>query len=246
MLNKYIVSSIILVVVILFSYVFNFYYILDFDISKKTSDWTNFSGYVGGLLGPLFSFVTIILLIRSLELQINTSKHLENELEAVYKTEFFRAFEAQFQSMITMQRDILQLLEFTFADESTGGTEVLYNVDAVRRLEDSVQLFKDKGLSDKYIKNYLELIDTKEILFNTVRSFSVVIKLIFTKLRNDNGFSAEIRKEHMITTINMTPFSQLRLLLICMQFLESHHSEYLNTNEELISTLKELGLNEKY
>lgn len=241
MIFRYLLFSGIFICITIFSYIYNFYYLLDYKISNSPGDWSDFSSYIGGLLSPIFSFLTIILLIRSLDLQKQSNKNLEYELEAVYKTEYIRSFESQLHAMIGTQRDTFQLLELNFDEK-----EHLFNVEAVRKLEDRIHFLKSENKNPEEIENYLFDIDKKEHIYNILRSFSVIIKLVFDKLSDEKGFNCESRKDHIKTVINMTAFSQLRLLLICMQFIDTPHSKYLNKNKELNNTLKELGLKKSY
>ena len=66
--------------------------------------------------------------------------------------------------------------------------------------------------------------------------------IVSDKLSDSEGFSAKDREAHFKTLINLTDFAQLRLTLICIQFLDYQSSTYLTSHEEFKGVAKELGL----
>ena len=74
---------------VIFSFVLNFH---TQSISDELQDWNNFGGYVGGTLGPLLSFLSVVLLIKTLELQRKSSKSLEDEIERTKQQDKLKTF----------------------------------------------------------------------------------------------------------------------------------------------------------
>ncbi|WP_282807435.1 hypothetical protein [Hafnia alvei] len=45
-----------------------------YPVSEKTSDWSNFGSYIGGVAGPILSFISIILVIETIKQTQNNHK----------------------------------------------------------------------------------------------------------------------------------------------------------------------------
>ena len=65
--------------------------------------------------------------------------------------------------------------------------------------------------------------------------------MITEKVTNENGFEPVERKNQFKTLISFTEFSQLRLIMISMQFMDWEAAKYLKENDEFIEVLKDLG-----
>ena len=76
-----------------------------------------------------------------------------------------------------------------------------------------------------------------------VRSFYIAVKIVTDKLSEEQGFDSHDRLVHLQTLINFTDFSQLRLILIIIQFMNFKSVQYLKTNAEFNEVLNEVGLN---
>ena len=87
---------------VIFSFVLNFH---TQSISDELQDWNNFGGYVGGTLGPLLSFLSVVLLIKTLELQRKSSKSLEDEIERTKQQDKLKTFESHFFNMVSSQKN---------------------------------------------------------------------------------------------------------------------------------------------
>jgi hypothetical protein len=69
-----------------------------------------------------------------------------------------------------------------------------------------------------------------------------MVMMISEKLSDAEGFKFEDRKAHFLTLVNFTDFSQLRLIMVCVQFMDYQSTEYLKSSHELKSVIEELGL----
>jgi uncharacterized membrane protein len=74
-----VVSALITLVVVYSLYCFNFF--TEFGFSKNTTDWGTFGDYVGGILNPIFSFLTLVALLLTLNLQRKQLDISNEELE---------------------------------------------------------------------------------------------------------------------------------------------------------------------
>ncbi|EGQ8925977.1 hypothetical protein DLH98_09235 [Vibrio parahaemolyticus] len=229
----YIYAASICILVVLGFYAYQFH---DYVLSKDVDDWNQFGGYVGGVLGPTFSFLSFVMLIKSLNLQNESNASLREESRLNIKNEKLRSFETHFFNLLGAQRESFEYFKLTINGKIYSG------VEAVRELESAIQDLRAINATDEDITNFIKNCDADEKLFNTQRTFFIVTKTINQKLSDENGFSAEERKAHLETMINFTEFSLLRVVLISMQFLSYRASKLLNENDEFISVLEELKL----
>ncbi|HCG6497643.1 hypothetical protein CGH86_07185 [Vibrio parahaemolyticus] len=229
----YIYAASICILVVLGFYAYQFH---DYVLSKDVDDWNQFGGYVGGVLGPTFSFLSFVMLIKSLNLQNESNASLREESRLNIKNEKLRSFETHFFNLLGAQRESFEYFKLTINGKIYSG------VEAVRELESAIQDLRAINATDEDITNFIKNCDADEKLFNTQRTFFIVTKTINQKLSDENGFSAEERKAHLETMINFTEFSLLRVVLISMQFLSYRASKLLNENDEFVSVLEELKL----
>lgn len=238
-MNKYIWSAIILVLVVFLSYVYNFYYVLDYEISDDPSNWALLGDYFGGVLNPLLSFVTLILLVKSLSLQNNANKALREEIDSNERVEKIKSFQSLFFNMISSQKQLFD----NFKVERAGVVKVyLSGSEAVRYIEDKLESNKSKPGYVNMSKRLLEKFDEEDQLFGVLRSFYISVRMIDTRLSNKEGFGYSERENHFLTLINFTDFSQVRLVLLCVQFMDNEPARYLREAEEFKLVLKEVGL----
>lgn len=235
----YIGIAVVLILLVSGVYFVHFFIVLDYSLSNDPSRWSDLGGYFGGVLAPLLTFVSIILLIKSLTLQIDANKSLSLEVDLLKKSERFKAFETQFFAMLGSQRDMFQYVEFVFEDESQ---DVIRGVESIRLLEDKIESMQEDGRDEVAIKEYLLDLDRKELIFNLVRCFYLIVKMVSNKLSESNGFTREDRLEHYLTAINFTDFSNLRLILISIRFLEFQSTKYLRSHKELMEVFRSVGL----
>ncbi len=72
-------------------------YLLQFhgDLSQKQAVWSNFGSYIGGVLSPIFSFLSIIVVIYTVDKQIKKNKKTsDRELKEIRKQEQVKQYEA--------------------------------------------------------------------------------------------------------------------------------------------------------
>ncbi|NGZ13944.1 hypothetical protein HGG78_09345 [Vibrio aestuarianus] len=231
--NFYTYAAVVCILLVIGIYGIQFH---SYKLSDDVDHWNQFGGYVGGVLGPLLSFISLVMLIKSLNLQNESNNTLLEESRLNIKNEKLRSFETHFFNLLGAQRESFEYFRLTFDGQTYSG------VMAVRQLEVKVVELRNAKVSNQAIKDMILQADTDEKLYNTQRVFFVITKTIIQKLSDENGFTSEERKSHMETMINFTEFSLLRLLLISMQFLSYKSSTLMRENKELVSVLEELKL----
>lgn len=205
-------------------------------LSDKTDVWGQFGDYVGGLLNPVLSFLSIILLLRSLTLQREANADLRKELLNNEKSEKLRAFDGLFFGMIDSQKKFLS--ELSLAIDIVNPT-IYTGVPAIIRLEVELEKF---GKDQKLISSYIDAIDSTDQIFGISRAFYITVRIITDKLNDTNGFNSADRKDRLLTLVNFTDLAHLRLIAVSMKYLDFYSSEYLNSHAEFNEVLKEVNL----
>ncbi|WP_299143168.1 hypothetical protein [uncultured Vibrio sp.] len=87
----------------------------------------------------------------------------------------------------------------------------------------------------------LDKLDQDEHIYNTIRIFYNIVKMVTERLSDSNQFDEAVRINQFQTLISFTEFSQLRLVMICMQFMDYPSADYLKNNKEFMDVLESLG-----
>lgn len=241
--KEYIAYAAILILIIYLAYFSWFYFILDYGLSGNPEVWGQFGDYIGGILNPLLSFVSIALLIKSLILQHEANSDLKVQLGNNERLEKLKSFELLFFNLISSQKNLFDLLEISF--KATDGTvQSLCGVKAVLKIEDEIENISggDFKSREESIMDYLNNIDADDKIFGLVRGFYISVVMVMDRLSDANGFSVDDRRAHFKVLINLTDFSLIRLIMISVQFLDYESTKYLRNADEFKFVAHELGL----
>lgn len=212
------------------------------QISSDPRDWAVFGDYFGGVLSAGLSFLTVVLLARSLEAQKEANRTLKDEAIASARESRLRTFEGLFFELLRSMRQAFESLEVVQEKKSQAR---LNGSAAVREIEAHIAgVIEGEAQSDCLvsIKKYLETLDEQDGLYSCLRSFSSVARLIPEVLTECAGFSVEDRRKYYRLLINISDFSNLRLAIILMQFSELPHAKILREQHELIAEMKAFKL----
>lgn len=240
MINKYAAAAALLLFGVFASYIVQFYFRLGRGLSDDPAVWGQLGDYFGGLLNPMLSFISLVLLIKSLTLQNQANLDLRDEIGNTRKTEKLRSFEVQLFNMIDSQRASLDAFKVEFGEGDLP--LVKYGPEAIISIEDEVEHLRKESDDDSRTILYLESIDRFDQIFGVTRVFYNMVKMISDKLSDSNGFSYEDRRSHYLTLINFTDFALLRLVMMSAQFMKYSSTEYLKANSEFNFVLGEVGL----
>lgn len=199
--------------------------------------WGQFGDYMGGSLNPILSFISIMLLIKSLNLQNETNLDLRNELRENKRNEKLRSLGLLFFNMINSQKLLLDNFSFDFPN---GVMPEKRGAAAIMHIEDGVHLLRQIGAKDTAITNFLTALDSTDQIYGILRAFYITVKMVTEKLSDENDFTANDRREHLLTLINFTDYAQFRLVLMAIQFLDVHGARYLKENKDFMATLEEV------
>lgn len=237
-MSRYIIAATVAIILVFVAYAFNFSYLAGRPVSDSPEAWAWLGDYAGGLLSPFLTFLSLVLLIKSLALQNDANIALRDEREDTRKTEKLRSFEAQLFNMIRSQKETLDSFKLSGLAHSRNKI----GVEAFLVLERKVEQLVNSGKPHEDIEKLLEKSDGTDQIFALTRMFYNMVKMINEKLSDANGFTAEDRKTHYLTLINFTDFALLRLIMMSAQFLNYQSTNYLKSNIEFSSVLQEVGL----
>lgn len=222
------------------AYAYHFYATLGYSISSETDTWGQFGDYFGGILNPLLSFIALLCLLQSINLQNQANSDLRTEIRNTKQHEKFRSFSLLFFNVIEAQKS--QIGNMTIKSSVNEGSPKTSGIDAILQLEEQIETMRENGASNEDIENYLDEIDYKDCIFGMLRTFYLAAKLVTDRLSDAEGFLLVDRTSHFQTLINFTDFAQLRLVLIAAQFTKGPYATFLTTHVELKDTLDTVGL----
>ncbi|MFT6908549.1 MAG: hypothetical protein ACJAS1_005251 [Oleiphilaceae bacterium] len=234
MLIKRIASFALVILVLTWvAYWYNFGFLQDQGISKTANDWALLGDFLGGVLNPILTFLTIIILIKSLSLQ----------KEEGYRTKQFekiRSFELHFFNMIDSQKVLFNNFKLVF--NANDHAIIKTSGAAVIKVEDVLVHLKDNGKTFAEIKFGINSLDADDSIYSATRTFAIIVKLVEKKLSDQNGFSIAERREYYEILINYTDYSLIRLILITMKYFDNAQVNALKDNVEFNTTLKSVGV----
>lgn len=237
--NYYIFIAAAAIIFVFLFYLAKFAVMLGYGFSNDSAIWGQFGDFMGGSLNPILSFISIVLLIKSLNFQNQVNLELREELADNKKTEKLRAFSEVFFSMIKSQKSLLESFSVVFFVDRSP---ILPGVANIMRIEEDIEILREQGSSDQNIVDYIDGIDVNDRIFAILRAFYITVKIVSEKLSDSNGFSSRDRKEYLLTLVNFTDFAQLRLIIMSMQFSNYPAATYLRDNADFISLLTEVKL----
>lgn len=237
--GRYLAAAAACVALVATAYAWSFWHNLDRPISGDPTDWGIFGDYFGGLLNPALSFISILLIVKSLSLQREANIDFRQDLDASNIDALRRSFESKFFALIAAQSD--QFKSFKLTVETVDGTKELSGANAVWELEELIDELRNKGAAMN-IPMLLKHYDKDDQIYSCLRRFYVAVKLVMNDLSDDRGFTEEIRADYLESLINFTELSAIHMIHICMQYTDDYPSLYLKENAELLAKLASLGL----
>ncbi|WOE42614.1 hypothetical protein [Acinetobacter chinensis] len=222
-------------------YWYQFNYKLELPLSKSQEVWGQMGDFLGGTLNPVLTFITVFLLICSLNHQLRANLSLEEQLKTNKKNEDLRTFENSFFHLINCQNELFRNFKIEVIEENKK--EILYQDHAVKKIEKVTEMYiNDELLSNDIFQLYI-MLNKKYNLYEVLRSFYVIVSLIDKMLSDENGFSIEDRKIYYLRLINVTTFSNLILICASVQFLKNKAiSKKLKNNNELNAVMREVKI----
>lgn len=206
-------------------------------LSTQNADvWGQFGDFMGGVLNPILSFISICLLIRSVTLQVQSNTTLAQEIKRQELLEDYKKFEVRFFSLIEAQD--LNYSKFRILindgadndDHHEGGktsdfaiTEYRAN-NAVTYIDDNLCLLVKGGIDDERIISWLECLDVDDQFFSLVRRFYLLVKLI------DDKIDVAKKEEQYELLINLTDERLLTIIVIICTYFNWENVSYIKNS----------------
>ncbi|QOV55133.1 hypothetical protein CA266_06755 [Serratia marcescens] len=210
--------------------------------SGKTDAWGQFGDYFGGVLNPILTFTSVVLLIRSIDLQRDANNSLITENKRQEKLEKRKDFEFRFYNLIDSQKKLFD--EFYILTPAINGDKTYKNVAAVNYIEDIILKSNQRGITGGSISVIISNIDShsNEQIYSSVRKFYLSVRLIDTVITQENGFDEKDRKDYFESLINFSDFSLVRLITITLMYLTWQNIVYMKNCDDFMNVLKSTGL----
>ncbi|HDL7825557.1 TPA: hypothetical protein PXP39_003550 [Yersinia enterocolitica] len=210
--------------------------------SNKTEAWGQFGDYFGGVLNPILTFTSVILLIRSIDLQREANNSLIIENKRQEKLEKRKDFEFRFYNLIDSQKKLFD--DFYILAPGVNGDITYNNSAAVDYIEEIILTSNQRGIIGNLINGIISNLDSKsnDQIYSSVRKFYLAIKLIDIKITKENGFEEKDRKEYFETLINFSDLALVRLIMISIKYMNWPNILYIKNCNEFMCVLTEVGL----
>lgn len=229
--------------VLIIAAVWGFYY-YNFGVNGVLSSsgevWGQFGDYVGGVVNPFLSFITIYLLVQSLSLQREANTTLINQIQSQERLESYKKFEVRFFSLIEAQEvnfNKLRIIAATDDGEESKNTSNVRSINDVVELKssDAVNFIDEKlgvlvrgNTNDALISGWLDSLDVDDHFFSVARRFYLIVKLI------DDKIPEEERDEQYEALLNLSDMKVLILLVILCQYYNWDNIKYIRESKILV------------
>lgn len=190
-------------------------------ISSSTEVWGQFGDYVGGVVNPILSLITILLLINSLSEQINANKSMSAEMNRQAEVERFKKFESKFYNLLNLQNKEFESFFVYKKDEATGRVIELKGVIAATFISEQVYDMVAANSSRDAIIQEIDNWDEYDNLFSIARRFHLLVKLV------DNELKGEEKKEYYELILNLSDVKMVVLVCLVVVFYEGERHEYI-------------------
>lgn len=185
-------------------------YYLNFDkglgLSEEKGDWGVFGDFVGGFSNPIITFITMCMLIKSIDLQREANSAIIDQNKNVKNTEEIRSFESTFFNLNEVMKH-----EFSRVEISSQNI-TYYASNAITYLEKTLVAFRqsDASLSEDDIRKAFDKMDecSGMSIFSAVRSFSVLMR--YTMENSPDGH----KEKYLRIAVNISPIKILHLICI--------------------------------
>lgn len=168
-------------------------------LSENSSDWSSFGSYMGGIFGPLVSFVTLLAVLKTVYLQRDLLNAQANEflkLEQYQKTASSKLDEqiniakseleiSKVQAYLSTQLELLETLRDHFRREADGMGQAaikLLEMDGFRGLHSKLaeEPMQKKEIAEQKVADLIAL--SLELSVKTYDTVDEIVKVIGPKM----------------------------------------------------------------
>lgn len=225
-MRKVLLSSAGVIVAVCALYYFNFG--VNGHLSSKTDVWAQFGDYLGGVVNPILSFITIYLLINSIKLQREANSSLIDEVKRQESLEEYKKFEVRFFHLVECQDSNFERFCVQVGDidgQTDGVVEEFTSGAAVTYLEDNIVILVKAKVKKEVITKWLSEVDANDCIFSVVRRFYLIVKLI------DN--CGVEREDYYETLVNLTDIKIISLVAMACTYYEWDIVKYIHDSKIL-------------
>ncbi|WP_052730630.1 hypothetical protein [Serratia liquefaciens] len=192
-------------------------------LSNDKGEWGTFGDFIGGVLNPILSFITIVMLINSLKLQREANEQLIKDERRQEKDVHLKRFEDGFYNLISSERE-----EFSCFTISLNGKEYRSSA-AVSELEEAIWDFIQKQINENGrceigdVRDYINKIDedSSMAIFSMVRCVYVVFKVVKDKCHKEH------QDYYLDIFMNMLPVKLVNLVALMSVYMDWHNVNYI-------------------
>ncbi|MDA0576229.1 hypothetical protein [Burkholderia gladioli] len=167
-MNRYIIAAMITAFLAVAAYWVRFSLFLDQELSTSSTAWSEFGSYVGGVVGPILTFFTLVFMVKTLDSQNKANMALREDAKESEKAERLKSFSDLLFNMIDSQKSLLERFRIDFPVDGVKVTK--RGADAIMKIESEIELLRDLGGSDQRITDYIEKTDSTDQIFGIGRS----------------------------------------------------------------------------
>lgn len=209
-------------------------------ISDNPERWGQLGDYLGGTLNPILSFISILLLTRSLNIQSETQLATNTQFTEERKREIIRSFESRFLGLIASlgSSDGIKICH----KDNYGEIFTRHGKDAVKFLELLIEEMRDSSASDSQISDQLSSVDIDDDIYETCRRFYVCAKLINNHLHDCGGFTQQDRIDQFVTMINFTSIHNISVICMSIQYSDLPSIRYILGSSEFLAAAEITGM----
>ncbi|WP_449545894.1 hypothetical protein [Lelliottia amnigena] len=197
-------------------------------LSKQTEVWGQFGDYVGGVVNPILSFVTIYLLIQSLGLQRESNDNLISEIKRQERLEEYKKFEFRFFRLIESQDGNFSRFKINIDQNDDGTNQSLYGAAAVSFIVNNIHIFVQGKIEKGRVVEWLDGLEEDGVYFSLVRRFYLILKLI-----DDNTKSNDECEEMHETLLNLTDTKIISMIAILTIYYDWDAIKYIKNSKIL-------------
>ncbi len=248
-LNKLIFLAIILFIVVIGIYFFNF----NNGFSVEKSEWGAFGDFIGGTLNPMFAFLSLIAIIYTIKIQTEELEYTKEELEKsrIAQEKQSKSFQIQNNSIKqqTFENTFFRLLEHhnSLIDELYKETDELYNKIVIKGDNNKIIinfLENNKGIVKTYFMTLYQLLkfindEEKKFLKDTI-SFNPKLYTNIIRATFDDALLCLLA-----FNCNIKDFEKFKKLIEKYNFLEHLNIEFVNEKGHELKVIDALFMFEK-
>ncbi len=192
-------------------------------LSNDKGEWGTFGDFVGGVLNPILTFITIVMLINSLKLQREANEQLIKDERRQEKDVLLKRFEDGFYNLISSEREEFGCFTISLNDKEYRSSA------AVSKLEEATWDFIEKKINEngrceiEDVRNYINAIDedSSMAIFSMVRCVYVVFKVVKDKCPKEH------QDYYLDIFMNMLPVKLVNLVALMSVYMDWHNVNYI-------------------